>query len=581
MSSLILKRPWSFKKAEYKLINHLSQKLSFPKSIVSFLVSRGLVTVEQIESHLNVSLSSLSDPFLMKGMEIGAGRLAQAVINRENVGIFGDYDADGVTSSALMCLFLKELGLDPVTYIPHREKEGYGLNTQGIDYLISRGCSLIVTVDCGVTNLEEAAYAADKGVDLIITDHHQPLENHPNCLCLLNPRQRDCPFPFKDLAGVGVAFNLIRAVRSVLYRAGYWNGSAPPNLRRYLDLVAIGTISDMMPLFGDNRIMTKVGLKVIEEENRPGIKALKDSSKLTVPITTTDIGFRLGPRINAAGRMDHAKKAFRLLVSTGQAEAEELASDLSDLNQLRQNQERLILRQALQAIDDMGERASYVVSNQEWRLGIIGIVASKLVEQVNRPVILLSIDGDEATGSGRCPEGLDLFSMLTGCSNHLVRYGGHKVAAGLKLSADRLDSFREAFEEECRKQMDGWIQTSYLSIDCQVQVPELASPDYPMFLEMLEPFGPGYHSPLFSMENFQVRNGRIVGNSHLKLTVSARETSTGRRYGVDLIGWGHGDKLSYFWDDMEIAFTPSINNWQGRKNLQLVLKDIRPRKRDK
>jgi len=379
MPSLILKRRWSFKKSEHALIRHLSTSLSFPESITSYLAARGLVTVEDIENHLDTSLTKLTDPFLMKGMKTAVRRLAQAVYSHETIGIFGDYDADGVTSAALVFLFLKELGLSPEVYIPHREDEGYGLNKKGIDYLYSRGCSLIVTVDCGISNFDEAEYAAALGLDLIITDHHQPQEGLPGCLSLLNPRQKGCRFPFKDLAGVGVAFNLVRALRSVLYRSGYWNGSAPPNLRRYLDLVAIGTVSDIMPLLGDNRILVKSGLQVIEEGNRPGINALKTVSSLSGPVTSIDIGFRLGPRINAAGRMDHAIRAFNLLTSDRVSVAQSLAQDLDKLNQLRQSQERQILRQAAAQIQEMGQKDGYVLADKEWKLGIIGIVASKIV----------------------------------------------------------------------------------------------------------------------------------------------------------------------------------------------------------
>ncbi len=577
MPSLILKRSWSFKKPEKGLIQDLSSRLSFPGSIVSYLVARGLRTVEDVESHLDVSLSSLSDPFLMKGMNRGARRLIRALEARERIGIFGDYDADGVTSSALVFLFLRELGLECHVYIPHREEEGYGLNRQGLDYLRSRGCRLVITVDCGITNCQEAKYASDKGVDLIITDHHQPQEQLPSCLAVINPRQPGCRFPFKDLAGVGVAFNLMRALRSLLYRAGYWNGGNPPNLRKYLDLVAIGTVSDIVPLFGDNRIMVKTGLQVLEEGGRPGVDALMQVSSLSGSVTSTDIGFRLGPRINAAGRMDHAEKAFHLLVSQDESEAASLAGELNTLNQLRQSQERQILRQALSVIEGMGRRDSYVLASPKWKLGIIGIVASKIVEQVNRPVLMLSVDGREATGSGRCPEGLDLFSLLSACSSCLTRYGGHKAAAGLKLDIDRLDDFRRLFEQESRKGLAGGKAVPVLQIDCRVHAAELANPDYPMFLEMLEPFGPGYSGPVFSMKNFSVKDRRIVGKSHLKLTLSGQEGARGRQAGIDLVAWGHGDKLSFSWNDMEIAFTPGINNWQGRRSLQLVLKDARPK----
>ena len=577
MPSLILKRPWSIKKPEDKLIKDLAEKLSFPDSITSYLVARGFLTRDQIESHLDAGLSSLSDPLTMKGINRAVKRLTQAIKQQEKIGIFGDYDADGVTSSALIFLFLKELRIDSRVYIPHRENEGYGMNREGLDYLRSEGCSLVITVDCGVSDFDEARYAAQLGIDLIITDHHRPAERLPECLSLINPKQPGCGFLFKELAGVGVAFNLVRALRSALYRSGFWSGSRPPNLRRYLDLVAIGTISDIVPLFGDNRIMVKAGLKVLEEGKRPGINALKKASRLSGSLTSTDLGFRLGPRINAAGRMDHAMAAFNLLISHDPTEAATLAEKLDGYNQQRQSRERQILTQALAIIKKMGHRESYVLENFGWKRGIIGIVASRIVKQVNRPVILLTADGDEAVGSGRCPDWLDLFSLLTSCSSCLIRYGGHKAAAGVRLSLERLDDFRELFDQQCRKAVSQGKEEEVLYIDRRVQISEFLNPEYPAFLEMLEPFGPGCSSPLFSMENFLVKNSRIVGNSHLKFTVSHKTSVPAAGPGIDMVAWGHGDKLSYSWHEMEIAFTPAINHWRGRKNLQLVLKDARPR----
>ncbi len=580
MSSLILKRPWSYKNTEEKLVRELSRKFSFPESIASYLVARGLKTGDEIESHLETGLSRLgnSNPFAMKGMNRAVKRLVQAVLNREKVGIFGDYDADGVTSSALVFLFLRELGLECCVYIPHREKEGYGLSIQGLDYLAAQGCRLVITVDCGIASLDEAEYAAGAGLDLIITDHHQPQDRLPRCLSAINPRQNGCKFPFKDLAGVGVAFNLIRALRTELYNSGHWNGDRPPNLRNYLDLVAIGTVSDIMPLFQDNRIMVKSGLQVLQEARRPGIRALMAAANLSGSLTSTDIAFRLGPRINAAGRMDHAMLAFDMLVSGSEEQAEDLARKLNRLNQQRQNQEREILREALAEIRNMGERSSYVLADSNWKLGIVGIVASKLVERVQRPVILLAIDGDEAAGSGRCPDGLDLFTMLSGCAPCLKRFGGHKAAAGVRLFTEKIDEFRFMLEEKSRLGLSAGLVSGTLDIDCEVNVQELFRPDYLQYIEALEPFGPGCPSPLFSMSSFSIRHSRIVGNSHLKLTVGNPDgNSHGAIRNLDMVAWGHGDKLSYSWHDMEIAFTPSVNNWQGRKTLQLVLKDARQR----
>ncbi len=574
MSSLILNRPWSFRNPKEELINHLSKALSLPRSLTAFLVNRGLDTRDAIEEHLTPSLSRLSDPLTLKDMDRAISRIVKAVKDRERVGIFGDFDADGVTATALLYLFFKELGLEPFVYIPHREKEGYGLNSQGIDYLASKGCSLLVTVDCGITSLEEVSYSNARGMDTIVTDHHRPMDSLPEAVACIDPKRQDCPFPFKELSGVGVAFYLSWAVRGALYRMGFFEGSSPPNLKKYLDLVAIGTVADMMPLYRENRILVKTGLEVMSTEPRCGIRALLDSVGLDRQVTCTDIAFRLGPRLNAAGRMHHATTALNLLITDDFAQATRLCQELNGYNQERQRLERRLLSEVLELIKGKDGQGAHVLYGQGWQKGILGLVASKAVEVSGCPVILLSRDGEMLVGSGRSPDEIDLFSALSSCSDLFERFGGHRSAAGVRLSMERLDEFRMRFAKAVEKQSGEQPEVPPLSLDARVGLEELASRNYVDFLEMLEPFGPGYQGPIFSAQNFHVKDARVVGQGHLKMAIVPERQDNGVR-AFEILAWGHGDKRDISWELLELAFTPSVNCWNGRKSIQLILKDAR------
>ena len=575
MSSLILNRPWSFRNPKDSLVEELCKSLGFPRSITAFLVNRGLDTKQKIEEHLHVSLSSLTDPFVMKSMDVAANRLALAIGQRETIGIFGDFDADGVCASALMHLFLRELGAESHVYIPHREKEGYGLNKTGLDKLSSKGCSLVVTVDCGITNMEEARYCSGLGMELIITDHHKPSSEIPLAVACLDPQRKDCAFPFKGLAGVGVAFFLIWATRRRLIEKGFFNTTSPPNLRKYLDLVAIGTVADMMPLYRENRILVKEGLEVMASGQRPSVKALMDSCGLgNIRLSCRDIAFRLGPRLNAAGRMDHADTAFSLLTSEDYREALGLSKRLEDLNQDRQRYERKLLSQVLEFMAKDGSGSSLVFHCKGWKKGILGLVASKVVEQANRPVILLTEEDGMLIGSGRAPEEIDLFGAISSCCELLTRFGGHRSAAGLAMAMENLHEFKQRFQQAVMKQKADHKQRPRLELDAQVELSELVSSDYASLLEMLEPFGPMYESPLFAASKFQVTDARVVGQNHLKIAISPHESSSSTCQ-LDLLAWGQGNKLDLSWQELELAFTPSVNIWNGRKSVQLILKDAR------
>ena len=579
MNSVILELPWDFASINMSAVEELAGKSGIPDIIAKFLYQRGINTPEAVAQHLSPSLKSLSDPWKMMDMDRAVDRLVRAVAQKEQVAVFGDYDVDGVTSAALVSGFLERLGLKVTVYIPHRENEGYGLNAEALRNLASRGCRLLITVDCGISDSEAVALAGELGMDVIVTDHHEPPDTLPEALAVLNPKRPDCPFPFKELAGVGVAFNLVRALRHRLYGLGHWKAGQVPNLKEYLDLAALGTVADLVPLLGDNRILVRAGLEVLDGCNRPGIKALKALCSLDSGITSTDIAFRVAPRINAAGRMAHADKAYRLLATDDDAEANRLANELHLLNQERQAEEKNILNEALDKIRCLKKRSAYVLSSPEWKRGVIGIVASRLVEQFHRPVILFALDGDEAHGSGRSPEGLNLYESLCACSGHLSSFGGHRAAAGMHLPSDSVEGFSEAFQKVVASVLEHNDINPRLMVDCTACIEELIDPGFSRFYEHLEPFGAGYPSPLFAVRDFSVRRSTVVGNGHLKLTLTPR-TGLQNGYmkrGMDLVGWGHGDKAGLPWEELELACMPCLNIWQGQKRIELRLKDIRYR----
>ena len=579
MSSVILEQPWDFASLNTLAIEELARKSGIPDIIAKFLYQRGISTPEAVAQHLSPALKSLSDPWKMMDMDRAVDRLVKAVAQREQVAVFGDYDVDGVTSAALVSGFLEGLGLKVTVYIPHRENEGYGLNAEGLRNLASRGCKLLITVDCGISDSEEVALAGELGMDVIITDHHEPPDSLPGALAVLDPKRSDCAFAFKELAGVGVAFNLVMALRHRLRKLGHWKDGKEPNLKEYLDFVAMGTVADVVPLLGDNRILVRAGLEVLGRSDRPGIKALKALCSLDSGITSTDIAFRIAPRINAAGRMAHADKAFRLLVTDDESEAKQLADELHLLNQDRQAEEKHIFNEALDKIRSLEKQSAYVLSSPEWKRGIIGIVASRLVEQFHRPVILLALDGDEAHGSGRSPEGINLYESLCACSGHLSSFGGHRAAAGMRLPSDSVEGFCTDFQKVVASVLEQNDICPRLMVDCTAGIDELIDPGFSRFYEHLEPFGAGYPAPLFAVRDFSVRQSTVVGNGHLKLSLTSR-TGLKNEYikgKVDLVGWGQGDKVGLPWEELELACMPCINVWQGRKQLELRLKDIRYR----
>ncbi len=549
-------------------IKVLCRELKIPPLLAHLLIRRGIRDPEEARRHLNPRLAHFASPFLLPDMEKAVRRLVQAVKQRERVAIYGDYDADGTTGAAVLYLFLRELGLDPVVVFPHRERDGYGFHSRYLPALKEQGIGLVVTVDCGITAQEACQTARELGLEVIVTDHHEVPPELPPALAVVNPKREDSAYPYRELAGVGVAFALVRALRQRLYEEGFFADEVP-NLKRYLDLVALGTIADIVPLTGENRLVAYFGLQELSETGRPGLMALKEVSGLKGPVGTTEVIYRLAPRINAAGRMKEARLAFELLVTEDLSRARELAEELHRLNAERQRLEEQILREALRQIEEhlSTERWAYVLAGEDWPLGVIGIVASRLQEFFYRPVILLSQGEELLRGSGRSIPEVDIYRCLRRCREYLSAFGGHPAAAGLKLTPQNFDEFVRAFEESVAHELDGEAPGPKLVLDAWVRVKHLLDPRFIEGYLRLGPFGPGYPEPLFGLRDFEVRRPMIVKDKHFKFFVWQDGLS------LEAICFGFGQEMP---EKVEaLAASLDLTEFQGRRYLQLRVRDLK------
>ena len=537
------------------------------------LAARGHSDPEEAVRFLEAPLQDLPDPFTMKGMNAAVARVARALEAGERIACYGDYDVDGVTSTSLLAGFLRAAGGDVVTYVPHRLVEGYGLNREAVVRLAGEGVRLLVTLDCGITSVEEVRAAAALGVDTVVVDHHTVPVELPAAAAILNPHQPGCAYPTEDLAAVGVTFAFVMALRRRLREAGRFGAHRPePNLKDALDLVALGTIADVVPLVGANRTLVRWGLEALAKSRRPGVRALKRIAGIAdgQPVTAGQVGFRLAPRINAAGRLDDAARGVRLLLATEDEPARTLAEELDRENQARQEIERRILEEAT---EDAAARVAagargLVLAREGWHPGVVGIVASRIVERFHRPAVLVALENETGKGSGRSIESFHLHDALSACAAHLGRFGGHKHAAGVTLERAALGGFRAAFEAHAAAQLsdadlqprcriDGWVEDGDLT--------DRAATD----LEKLAPFGAGHPEPVFALRRAAAR-GRTVGaaGAHLKLALGAR--------GLDAIGFGMGDRAALCAEGpVDAAFSVGFDEWDGTRRLQLKLRDVR------
>ncbi len=563
---------WKFPDTNAEAQSLLTRELEISPVVSQILINRGITTIDDARGFLFPSLKQLHNPLLMKDMERGVDRIVEAIYGKEKIVVYGDYDADGITSTVILVKFLREIQDDVTYYIPGRIEEGYGLSKAAIDKFRKDGTKLIITVDCGISNHEEIAYAVSSGIDVIVTDHHEIPDILPECSAVINPHRRDCSFPFKSLAGVGVAFNLLIALRGKLRDLGFWKDIKCPNLMKYLDLVAIGTIGDVVPLVDENRILAKIGLGVAN--NTPtsrGLKALMAISDMgNKGVSSESAAFRLIPRINAAGRIGAPEDAVELLLTEDEDKAAILAQRLDSYNRKRQGMEKIILDEILEDIDtniDIDKVNSLVFASHKWHPGVIGIVASRLVDRYFRPAILISIKDGIGKGSGRSILEFNLYGGLEKCSSLLLSYGGHRYAAGISIREDDIEEFSNRFSRVVREDIGDETPVPETAIDALCGLKEI---DYNLIsqIEMLAPFGNMNPEPVLCAKGIKISFPATVGNNHLKMRASGDRA----RYDTIWFNGGHfSDLLSG--STVDIVFTPQINRWNGKSSIQLKMKD--------
>lgn len=555
-----------------KLQKALAASLNISPLTCQLLINRGIADPEQAGRFLSSTLSDLRSPLDMKGMKNGVDRLLKALDNKERIAIYGDYDVDGITATSILYLFLRKTGADVTYYIPERLKEGYGLNADAVRKLSSMGVNLLVTVDCGISNREEVDVATGLGMDVIITDHHEVPEELPVACAVINPKQPGCPFPFKHLAGVGVAFNLIIALRAALRDKGFWKEKEMPNLKEYLDLVALGTVADVVPLVDENRIFVKYGLAELTDSTKVGIMALKEVSSLKEgPVTTDMVGYRLAPRINAAGRVGKGEDGVRLLTSSNHDEAMEIARLLDEGNRERQGLEEQIIGEARAMIDaqpSIMKRRTIVLASEGWHPGVIGIVASRIAESYYKPTVLIALKDGMGKGSARSIHSFMLYDGIKECSHLLDAFGGHDYAAGLSLKAENVERFREEFEKVASEKLSDEDMIPEMEIDASLELNELTE-GLVSELDNLAPYGEANREPVLCSTGLGVTDCRVVGNNHLKLKVRQNGTT------CDAIGFGMGNLEVSRGTSLDTAFIPQMNVWNGVKSVQLKLKDLK------
>jgi single-stranded-DNA-specific exonuclease len=553
----------------------LAQNLGVSRLMATLLCNRDIVSPDSAELFLSPKLANLRDPFLLKDMDRAVELIADGIAAEKRITIYGDYDADGLTATALMVDFLSKLNVPVSFYIPHRLDEGYGLNETAIKGIAEEGTEILITVDCGISSPAEIALAQSLGLEVVVTDHHQIAGDFQPVCPTINPLRHDSAFPFRDLSGVGLAFYSAIAIRSCLREKGFFNNRPEPDLRTCLDLVALGTVADIVPLLGENRIFVKSGLAVLMEGTRPGIKALREVSGIRTGqvITTDDIAFRLAPRLNALGRLGPASSAVRMLTTGSAAEAESIAKRMDFLNAQRQEIENRITLESIEKIEmmeDLDTRRTLVLFDRKWHRGVVGIVASKIVEQYYRPTLILAAEGDLLRGSGRSIEGFNLYKALSDLSDLLDHFGGHYYAAGLSLHAGKAQEFRERFEEIAKRRIDPDSLVPRVEVDALLDLDAL-TPQLLNELELLRPYGCANPQPLFCAGPLEVISSRVVGERHLRLKV--------RQGGISLDCIAFRKAMFYPLDgkSVEILFYAGTNTWQGIDSVQLTVVDMKVR----
>ncbi len=570
-------REWSLRAPDASLVRSVCARTDLSPTAAAVLVNRGISEPGDIERFLLGSLRDVTAPFLMKDLGKAAERLVAAGRGGEPVLIYADYDVDGATGAALLFLFLKEIfpGLPVVVHQNNRMEDGYGLKIGRLAEAAESGTKVVVTVDCGISDAAAVAFASGKGMDVIVTDHHEPGASLPAAFAVVDPKRRDCPHPDKTLAGVGVAFMLACGVRRILREADAFADDALPRMRRYLDLVALGTVADMVPLRGDNRLLVKAGLEEMRARPRPGLRALASVAGIaTGAIDEADLAFRIGPRLNAAGRVGDSRRSADLLVATDEREAFRLAAELNQENARRQREEERISRDAEAALS-AGPRPStlgaIVLGDSRWPPGVVGIVASRLAQKFHRPTVLLCLERDELRGSCRSVDGFPLVDALATRAPLLTRYGGHHQAAGVALSPSNLPAFRDGFDRLAAEYASRRGGKPRLEIDAQVGLEDI-SPRLMEELERLRPFGMGNEEPVLLARNVAAERGTAFGGDgrHLKFEVAA----AGRRF--EAVAFGRDGLPVRPGGRLDLVFTPQRSQFRGGRSIRLLFRDARP-----
>ena len=575
-----IKYKWKYDKVDGDILARVASENNIPVPVAELMIKKGLETKEDIDLFFNGSLKSLRNPFDILDMEKAAERIAQAVMNHESICIYGDYDVDGVTATALMYIFLMQCGANVSYYIPNRLEEGYGLNKDAISEIHQRGTNLIITVDCGISAIDEVLLAKELGMDIIITDHHQPSKELPVAAdAIINPMREKDLYPNKTLAGVGVAFKVVMALRFTLRKYNFFQQDAP-NIRNLLDIVTLGTIADVMPLIDENRIFVRHGLELMNGDSvRIGIDELKkviDSLSTVKKMKTSNIGYQIAPRINAMGRMASSDKSLKLLVTQNRLEARQLAVELDNENKYRQMIERDILQQTFDIIEKnryAEDEGGIVVASEDWHPGVIGIVASRVVDKYFRPTIILTDDNGVYKGSARSIPSFHLYDGLSSLSDMLISFGGHKYAAGVKIAKENLDEFRKKFNELVKANVKKEDFIPEINIDAEIESKDITS-EIMQYLEKLEPYGQGNKEPVFFMRNVsKYQYETYVGKeqNHLKCIFEKKGML------FDAIGFNMKDYKDIIAenDEFDILFSLVHNTWKNTKTIQLNLKDIK------
>ena len=560
---------WTIKsKPSEGKVKHLATALNVEDFVATLLIQRGIETFEDAKNFFRPSLEHLHDPYLMKDMDKAVARIESAIENQENILVFGDYDVDGTTAVSLVSSYLKSHYPNIATYIPDRYDEGYGISFKGIDFADDNGFSLIIALDCGIKSIDHIAYAKEKNIDFIICDHHRPGNILPDAIAILDPKREDCSYPYDELCGCGVGFKLIQAL-------GQNRNETIEDLVPYLDLVATAIAADIVPITGENRVLAYFGLQVINSDPRPGIKALVHQIKKKV-LDITDVVFIISPRINAAGRIKHGNHAVELLTEFNFEQAQQFASEIEQYNSDRKDLDKKITKEAFQQIVENQEenRFSTVVFQEDWHKGVIGIVASRLIETFYRPTLVFTKSGDKYAASARSVKGFDVYNALDACAEHLEQFGGHMYAAGMTLKAENYETFKEAFEKQVEESILPEMRTPEIEIDAEINFTDI-TPKLIRILKQFEPFGPQNMTPVFMTSNVKDTGyAKTLGadDEHLRLFVKQNNSD-----GIAAIGFGLGKKIEIAKNQnpFQLAYSLAENEWNDTVSTQLMLKDIR------